>query len=201
MTPTEPVPPQRSKPLYSKVKICQAVNKFLWILEVRTEEIFRWIVSLQGSSKLFVLCAVGERRGQAKHAHAELGLCGARRVGLYKHRASVDLSRSFHQSSGILAQRSSPIDFSADRPIQSRDADLLDRRGFAKYVAAALRGWTGRDSLVLALYGEGREQRDGLVDDSGVKHLQELCVSKIRHAATDGTSQEIRGLVSCLVSG
>ena len=53
-----------------------------------------------------------------------------------------------------MAQRSSPIDFSADRPIQSRDADLLDRRGFAEHIAAAVRGWAGHDSLVLALYGQ-----------------------------------------------
>jgi predicted KAP-like P-loop ATPase len=34
---------------------------------------------------------------------------------------------------------------------------------------------------------EGREQRERLADDAGVKHLQELCVSKIRQAAADGT--------------
>jgi predicted KAP-like P-loop ATPase len=46
------------------------------------------------------------------------------------------------------------FDFSSDRPIQSRDADLLDRRVFAEHVAAAVRSWAGHDSLVLALYGQ-----------------------------------------------
>jgi hypothetical protein len=44
------------------------------------------------------------------------------------------------------------FDFSADRPIQTREAFLLDRRVFAEHVAAAVRGWAGHDSIVLALY-------------------------------------------------
>ncbi len=43
--------------------------------------------------------------------------------------------------------------FSADRPITSRTEDLLGRTGFAEALAHAIRGWTGRDSLVIALYG------------------------------------------------
>jgi Cdc6-like AAA superfamily ATPase len=46
------------------------------------------------------------------------------------------------------------FDFSPERPIVSRDADELDRAPFAEHIAAAIRGWTGNDSLVLALYGE-----------------------------------------------
>jgi predicted KAP-like P-loop ATPase len=42
---------------------------------------------------------------------------------------------------------------SADRPIETRDEDELGRRGFAAAIAEAIRGWSGRDSLVLALYG------------------------------------------------
>ncbi len=42
---------------------------------------------------------------------------------------------------------------SADRPIESRSEDLLGRRDFSEALAAAIRGWTGRDSLVIALYG------------------------------------------------
>lgn len=44
--------------------------------------------------------------------------------------------------------------------------------------------------FVVALEGdkvkEGRDQRERLADDPGVKRLQELCVSKIRQAATSG---------------
>jgi predicted KAP-like P-loop ATPase len=43
--------------------------------------------------------------------------------------------------------------FSADRPIETRDEDALDRHGFSETLANAIRGWTGRESLVLALYG------------------------------------------------
>jgi predicted KAP-like P-loop ATPase len=42
---------------------------------------------------------------------------------------------------------------SADRPIETRQEDELDRRGFSETLADAIRGWTGRDSLVIALYG------------------------------------------------
>jgi len=47
-----------------------------------------------------------------------------------------------------------PFDFSPERPIQSRKSDLLDRTPFADQIADAIRGWTGRDSLVIGLYGE-----------------------------------------------
>jgi len=43
--------------------------------------------------------------------------------------------------------------FSADRPITSCANDLLGRCNFAKSIAAAIRGWTGSDSLVVALFG------------------------------------------------
>jgi predicted KAP-like P-loop ATPase len=42
---------------------------------------------------------------------------------------------------------------SADRPIETGEEDELDRRGFAEALANAVRGWSERDSLVLALYG------------------------------------------------
>jgi Cdc6-like AAA superfamily ATPase len=61
------------------------------------------------------------------------------------------------------------FDFSSDRPIESRDADLLDRKEFADYLADAVRGWTGKDSLVLALYGEwgsGKSSIKNMVLDS-----------------------------------
>lgn len=43
--------------------------------------------------------------------------------------------------------------FSADRPIISCAEDLLGRSDFAKSIAAAIKGWTENDSLVIALYG------------------------------------------------
>jgi len=43
--------------------------------------------------------------------------------------------------------------FSADRPITGREHDRLGRTGFAQALARAVRGWVGRDSLVIALYG------------------------------------------------
>ena len=43
--------------------------------------------------------------------------------------------------------------FSVDRPITSCAEDLLGRSGFAESIAAAIKGWTGNDSLVIALYG------------------------------------------------
>ncbi len=49
--------------------------------------------------------------------------------------------------------QNSKYPFSADRPITSCSEDLLGRSGFAKSIAAAIKGWTGNDSLVIALYG------------------------------------------------
>lgn len=43
--------------------------------------------------------------------------------------------------------------FAADRPITSRKEDLLGRSDFTKSLASAIKGWTGKDSLVIALYG------------------------------------------------
>ena len=43
--------------------------------------------------------------------------------------------------------------FSADRPIGSREEDLLGRAGFADSLATAIKGWKGNESLVIALYG------------------------------------------------
>lgn len=43
--------------------------------------------------------------------------------------------------------------FSADRPINSVDEDLLGRAEFSKSLAEAINSWGGEDSLVVALYG------------------------------------------------
>ena len=45
------------------------------------------------------------------------------------------------------------LSFSADRPITSCAEDLLGRSGFAKSIAEAIKGWTGNESLVIAMYG------------------------------------------------
>src|SRR5467141_4178131 len=44
--------------------------------------------------------------------------------------------------------------YSADRPIDSKRQDRLGRADFASGLARDLRLWSGRDSLVVALYGE-----------------------------------------------
>ncbi|MCU4541199.1 KAP family NTPase [Acinetobacter bereziniae] len=45
------------------------------------------------------------------------------------------------------------FDFSADRPINSIEEDLLGRAEFSKSLAEAITSWGGEDSLVVALYG------------------------------------------------
>ncbi len=50
--------------------------------------------------------------------------------------------------------RAHPVAFlTADRPIERLDDDLLGRRGFAETLAKVLTAWQGKDSLVIALYG------------------------------------------------
>ena len=46
-----------------------------------------------------------------------------------------------------------PNPFSADRPIRLKSEDLLGRSKFAESLAEVVEGWTGNDSLVIALYG------------------------------------------------
>jgi predicted KAP-like P-loop ATPase len=58
---------------------------------------------------------------------------------------------------------------SADRPIQSRNEDALGRRGFSDALAGAIRGWTGKESLVIALYGSwgsGKSSLKNMVAES-----------------------------------
>ena len=47
-----------------------------------------------------------------------------------------------------------PFRFADDRPIHRRSEDRLGRAGFADAIAKAIRGWRGRESLVIALYGQ-----------------------------------------------
>src|SRR5438445_2581355 len=43
--------------------------------------------------------------------------------------------------------------FSADRPVRSKSEDLRGRSAFAESLAAVVEGWTGNDSLVVAVFG------------------------------------------------
>ncbi|MBI4849781.1 MAG: hypothetical protein HY808_14620 [Nitrospirae bacterium] len=52
-----------------------------------------------------------------------------------------------------MAEDPSTHKFLADRPIVSGKADLLGITGFAESLAGAIKGWKGKDSLVIALYG------------------------------------------------
>jgi hypothetical protein len=61
------------------------------------------------------------------------------------------------------------LGFSPERPIVSRDADELGRVPFAESIAAAMKAWTGKDSLVLALYGDwgsGKSSLKNLIVES-----------------------------------
>jgi predicted KAP-like P-loop ATPase len=44
--------------------------------------------------------------------------------------------------------------FSSDRPINNRAEDLLGRAPFSDALAAAIKSWKGKDSLVIAIYGQ-----------------------------------------------
>jgi len=65
--------------------------------------------------------------------------------------------------------------FSADRPITSCTEDLLARSSFADSLASAIRGWTGNDSLVIALYGSwgsGKSSIKNMVLESLRKYVE-----------------------------
>lgn len=67
------------------------------------------------------------------------------------------------------SEREKAVGFSPERPIVSRQADELGRAPFAESIAAAIKGWTGKDSLVLALYGDwgtGKSSLKNLVVES-----------------------------------
>lgn len=62
--------------------------------------------------------------------------------------------------------------FSADRPISSIDEDLLGRAGFAKSLADAIYSWNGKDSLVVALYGEWGSGKSS-IKNMALSHLRQ----------------------------
>jgi predicted KAP-like P-loop ATPase len=62
----------------------------------------------------------------------------------------------------------------ADKPIEARSEDLLDRRKFSEALGAAIRGWSGRDSLVIALYGTWGSGK------SSIKNMVVECLATAR---------------------
>jgi predicted KAP-like P-loop ATPase len=77
----------------------------------------------------------------------------------------------------LTEKRNNPSDwFSADRPIKDRSQDKLGRRYFSEATASAIRGWSGRESLTIALYGPWGNGKssiknmilDALGTDSGI---------------------------------
>lgn len=66
--------------------------------------------------------------------------------------------------------------FSADRPISHCTEDLLGRLSFARSMAAAIKGWQEKDSLVIALYGQwgnGKTSLKNMILDSFREDNQE----------------------------
>ncbi|MBI3304354.1 MAG: AAA family ATPase, partial [Deltaproteobacteria bacterium] len=66
--------------------------------------------------------------------------------------------------------------FSADRPIISRTEDLLGRSEFVQSLAAAINGWKGNDSLVIALYGPW---------GSGKSSIKNMLLESLRESKKD----------------
>lgn len=81
--------------------------------------------------------------------------------------------------------------FSADRPISGREHDRLGRTGFAQALARAVRGWVGRDSLVIALYGSwgsGKSSLKNMVLEELHTGPADVCVTEFnpwRFAGSD----------------
>lgn len=66
--------------------------------------------------------------------------------------------------------------FSTDRPISHCTEDLLGRLSFARSMAAAIKGWQEKDSLVIALYGKwgnGKTSLKNMIIDSFREDNQE----------------------------
>jgi predicted KAP-like P-loop ATPase len=66
--------------------------------------------------------------------------------------------------------------FSADRPIGSREEDLLGRAGFADSLASAIKSWKGNESLVIALYGQW---------GSGKSSIKNIVLQSLRSVKAD----------------
>jgi hypothetical protein len=95
-----------------------------------------------------------------------------------------------------------PKPFSADRPIRSKSEDLLGRSAFAESLATVVEGWTGNDSLVVALYGPwgiGKTSLAGRAQDKRYRAhsiklflLQRLLVGKVRSGCQRAAWQQRR---------
>src|SRR5687767_2666249 len=66
---------------------------------------------------------------------------------------------------------------SPDRPITSKEEDLLNRAPFAKAVASVIQQWKKRDSLIIALYGQW---------GSGKSSLKNLIVGSLQKESEGG---------------
>ncbi len=69
--------------------------------------------------------------------------------------------------------------FRSERPITTLEEDVLGRKNFAEAIADAISNWTGRDSLVIALYGpwgSGKTSLKNMVLDALRNHKQSCAV-------------------------
>lgn len=162
--------------------------------ELSHEEVER-IVALAGDRQAFAseLRATGKRN--------LLGV-SIDRLEAYKETISLDHAISFITAmfdasdelpAGQVGLTEIPPDLHAARIVYwylKREPEISKRQ---EILVRCIEQTTGiyLPCFVVALEGdklkEGREQRERLADDPGVKQLQELCVSKIRQAAADGT--------------
>ena len=77
-------------------------------------------------------------------------------VGYYDNGQTAEVSWSFLRElpSEVTESNKTGPSYSSDRPIYSKAQDKLGRVGFAAGLARDFQRWTGRDSLVVALFGE-----------------------------------------------
>ncbi|MBI5846621.1 MAG: hypothetical protein HZB31_01465 [Nitrospirae bacterium] len=66
--------------------------------------------------------------------------------------------------------------FSSDRPISFKKDDLLGVASFAESLASAIKGWKGKDSLVIALYGPW---------GSGKSSIKNIAIDALRAEKSD----------------
>jgi predicted KAP-like P-loop ATPase len=162
--------------------------------ELSHEEVER-IVALAGDRQALV----NELRATGKRNLLDVAID---RLQSYKETISLDHAMSFISAmfdigdelpGGRLGLSEIPPDMHAARIVYwylKREPEIVKRQGI---LMGCIKQTTGiyLPCFVVALEGdkakEGREQGERLADDVGVKDLQELCVSKICQAATDGT--------------
>lgn len=60
----------------------------------------------------------------------------------------------------------------SDKPIESRDDDILNRASFAKDLSKTINNWGGDDSLIISLngtWGAGKSSLINMVEESLIK--------------------------------